>query len=394
MSFSQQSVNILVARYASDFLMVSPVIMGNLVGLYFGVSLAMRPVTGPLQAKLNNRNLLIFVYITGGIVNLGYALFDNTAAFVTFRILQGMQYAFMGSLVMTMAVDSLPREKIVSGIAMYTLGGAVMQTIAPNFGLWLRDLGPKIKEGLEGVRLGYQFAFFFAAAMLAIAVIPLFMMKPAKVTSAGSANKEPWYKTIISKHTISVALLVILTRMATSGYRSYIDPFAQEVGIPNIGLFSTASAIAMICTRPISGRLMDRIGMKKTLPVAMIILAAALVVIAKSKSLPMVLFGGVLASLGDGFINPGVNALGIQTETPDRRAIASNTLYAGIDCGSWLGPVWGGMVVNYSSYSMAMLSGIAPLAVAFIVFFLIMPRFERRQKEIEAIRIEAAQDNP
>ena len=389
MSFSQQSVNILIARYASESLGASPVIMGNLVGLYFGVSLAMRPVTGPLQSRLDKRKLLIMVYATGGIVNLGYALFNTTAAFVTFRVLQGMQYAFMGSLVMIMAVDSLPREKVVSGIAMYSLGGTVMQTIGPNFGLWLRDLGPKIKTGAEGVLLGYRFAFFFASGMLLVAIVPLLLMRYKRPVGDDAARSEPWYKTIISRRTIPMVFTVILTHLAISGYRNYMDPFAQEVGIPSIGLFATTSAIAMLCTRPISGRLMDKIGMKKTLPAAMVVLAASLIVISQSRSLPMVLFGGFLSSLGNGFINPGLNALCIQMEPASRRAVASNTLYAGIDFSSWLGPVMGGMVVKYSTYSNAILAGLIPLFLAFIVFFLVMPRFERRQKEIETLRIQS-----
>ena len=149
MSLSQQSVNILIARYARESLGVSDMLMGNLVGLYFGVALAMRPIAGPLQMRLNRRNLLIAVFSTGAIVNLGYASFNTTGAFVVFRIIQGIQYSFMGSLTMIIAVDSLPKERVASGVAMYGLGSTVMQTIAPNIGLWLRDLGPKIKEGAE-----------------------------------------------------------------------------------------------------------------------------------------------------------------------------------------------------------------------------------------------------
>lgn len=383
MSFSQQSINILIARYATDSLGVSPVVMGNLVGLYFGVALAMRPVAGPLQTRLNKRNLLIAVYSTGGLVNIGYALFNTTAAFVTFRIIQGVQYAFMGSLIMILVVDCLPRERVASGVAMYSLGGIVMQTIGPNLGLWLRDLGPKIREGAEGVALGYQFAFFFAAIIMLLAVVPLAMIKYSEEAKADAANTEPWYKTIISKHTIPMTVVIILAQIANTGYRSFLDPFAREAGIPSIGLFSTTTAIVMLCTRPITGRIMDRVSMKKVIPVGMALIAAALLVIAKSRTLPVVLAGAVLSALGNGFVNPGLQAMCIQTETPARRAVASNTLYAGIDLSGWVGPIWGGMVVSYSTYSTAIVSGLIPLGAALILFLIVIPGFMRRQKEIE-----------
>ena len=382
MSLSQQSVSILIARYATESLGVSPVVMGNLVGMFFAVSLAIRPIAGPLQAKLNKKNLLIAVYFTGGIVNLGYALFNTTAAFVTFRAIQGIQYAFMGSLTMILAVDSLPREKMASGVAMYGLGGIVSQTIGPNFGLWLRDLGPKLAEGPEGVALGYKLAFYFATIILAVAVIPLMMIR-YKETAEKLVNKEPWYKTIFSKHTLPMTLVVVLSNIATAGYRSYLDPFAQEAGIPNIGLFATTTAIVMLCTRPFSGRVMDRVSMKKILPIAMALTAVSIVMISSSRTLPMVLAGAVVASIGNGFVMPGLQAMCIQTETPSRRAVASNTLYAGADLAGWAGPVWGSVVINYANYSTAILSGLIPLGLAFICFFLFMPGFTRRKAEVE-----------
>jgi predicted MFS family arabinose efflux permease len=383
MSLSQQSVNILIARYATDSLGVSPVVMGNLVGLYFGVALGMRPIAGPMQTKLNKRNLLVAVYFTGGIVNLGYALFGSTTAFIVFRILQGMQYAFMGSLTLILAVDSLPRERVASGIAMYSLGGIVSQTIGPNFGLWLRDLGPKLAEGQEGVTLGYRLAFCFASCVLAIAVVPLLMIK-YDAKREDLANTEPWYKTIISRHAIPITIVLILVNIATSGYRSYLDPFAQEAGIPRIGLFATVSAITMLCTRPISGRIMDRVSMRKILPVAMVVSGISLLAISYSRTLPMVLAGAAIASIGNGFLMPGLQAMCIQTEPPSRRAVASNTYYGGADLAGWVGPVWGGMVTNYYSYSTAIMSGLVPLGLALLCFLLIMPGFARRQKEIES----------
>ena len=384
LSLSQGSVNILIARYARESLGVSDVMMGNLVGLYFGVALAMRPVAGPLQTKLNKRNLLIFVYFTGGIVNLGYAMFNTTEAFIAFRVIQGIQYAFMGSLIMTIAVDSLPKEKVASGVAMYGLGGIVMQAIAPNVGLWLRDLGPKLREGQEGLTLGYQLAFYFAAGILILAVIPLFMIDYKKATKEEMADVGAWYKNIISRHTIPMTIVVILAGVATSGYRSYLDAFAYEVGIPNIGLFATTTAIVTLLARPFSGKIMDKYSMKLVLPIGMTMIAVALVVISNSRTLPVILIGAVISSFGNGIVTPGLQAMCVQTEAPRRRAVATNTLYAGIDLGLYIGPVWGGVVVSHYSFSATILSGLIPLALALIFFFLFMPGFMRRKKEIES----------
>ena len=384
LSLSQGSVNILIARYAGESLGVSPVVMGNLVGLYFGVALAMRPVAGPLQTKLDKRKLLIAVYLTGGIVNLGYAFFNTTAAFATFRVIQGIQYGFMGSLIMTIAVDSLPQERMASGVAMYGLGGTIMQAIAPNIGLWLRDMGPKLRDSAEGLTLGYRMAFVFAASILALALIPLIIMPYKKASKEEIASTGAWYKNIISKHTLPITLVVILAGTANSGYRSFLDAFANEVGIRNIGLFSTTTALVMLFARPLSGWIMDRHSMKKVLPIGMAFIGVALVVISNSRTLPVILIGAALASFGNGFVTPGLHAMCVQTEGPNRRAVATNTLYAGIDLGQYMGPVWGGIVVARYDFSVSILSGIIPLFLAFIFFLIFVPGWTRRKEKIES----------
>ena len=383
LSLSQGSVNILIARYARESLGVSDVIMGNLVGLYFGVALAMRPVAGPLSTKLNKRNLLISVYLTGGIVNLGYAMFNTTAAFVAFRVIQGVQYGFMGSLIMTLAVDSLPKEKMASGVAMYGLGGTVMQAIAPNIGLWLRDMGPKLMDGAEGLTLGYRMAFIFASIIMALALIPLIIMPYKKASKEEIASTGAWYKNIISKHTLPITLVVILAGTANSGYRSFLDAFAYEVGIPNIGLFSTTTALVMLFARPLSGRIMDRRSMKSVMPIGMGLIAIALVIISYSRTLPVILIGAVIISFGNGFVTPGLHAMCVQTEVPHRRAVATNTLYAGIDLGQYLGPVWGGIVVSQYNFSVSILSGLIPLALSFVFFLIFIKGWTRRKEEVE-----------
>jgi MFS family permease len=87
--FAHFSVNTLVATYATH-LGAAPVVMGLLTGMFFAVSLAMRPVSGPMVTKIDKRILVIGVFALGGVVNLGYALFHSIPAFIFFRFFNGV----------------------------------------------------------------------------------------------------------------------------------------------------------------------------------------------------------------------------------------------------------------------------------------------------------------
>ena len=117
LSIAHFSINPLVASYALH-LGASAFIMGLLTGLFFGVALSMRPVSGPVITKYDKRKLMILVFIIGGVANIGYALFDSISAFIIFRLIHGLQYALVGSLTMTLAGDNLPREKMASGMGI------------------------------------------------------------------------------------------------------------------------------------------------------------------------------------------------------------------------------------------------------------------------------------
>jgi len=381
LSLASQTTGILIARYATDVLGVSIVVMGSLVGLNLGVALAMRPISGPLQVKLNKRNLLVAVFITAATANLGFAMFNTTSAFVALRVVQGVQFAFQGSLTMTLAVDSLPQERMASGLAMYTLGGTVSQMIAPNFGLWLRDLGPKLVEGPQGTVLGYKLAFFFAAGILALGIIPVLLYKYTKAEGSIS-NTGVWYKNIISLHALPMTMIIVLSGLSSAGYRQFLDPFSAERGIKNIGLFSTTTALVLLVARPMVGRIIERIGMRKIFPMAMSVTLASLLVISTSNTLPMVLLGAALASLSNAFTGPGMQSMCLQSETRARRAVASNTIYAGNDLSGYIGPLLAGIVAQQSSYSTAIMSGTIPCVLSVICFFLIQPGYQRRQNEL------------
>ena len=159
LSLAHSSISTLVSTYAT-YLNAGALLMGLLTGLFFGVSLAVRPLTGPLSTKLNKRTLMISVFALGVFVNIGYALFPSIPMFVFFRFFHGMQYSLMGSLIMTVAGDSLPREKLASGMGVYSVGGAVMIAIAPGIGVALLNLGTVLRDA----GFGFKLVFLFGAA--------------------------------------------------------------------------------------------------------------------------------------------------------------------------------------------------------------------------------------
>jgi MFS family permease len=372
------SVNPLVASYTRH-LGQDAVMMGLLTGMFFGISLAMRPVAGPVTTKIDKRKLMIMVFALGGIVNLGYAIFHSLPMFVLFRFLTGVQYSLVGSLIMTLAGDNLPRGKLASGMGIYGLGGAIGMAMGPTIGINLLKLGTNIMSESAG----YTMVFLFAAIIFSLAVIPSFILQPDKKTKEDILSTGVWYKNIASVHAIPTTIVMFFLVIAYSLYNTYMVEFAREQGIAGISSFYTVLALVLIISRPMSGWLTDKFGIAKILFPALILFAISFIIVGFSSSIGTILAGAVIAAIGYGSSQPALLSMCIQSVTPLKRSVASNTIYMGIDLGFFLGPLFGSMVYEMFNYSDMFKSGFVPVFIAVICFILMLPVYYRRRKELE-----------
>ena len=389
LQMSNFATSTLVSTYAT-FLGAAPTLMGFLTGMFYGISLVLRPVAGPVQTRMNHRKLMIAVFVLGCIVNAGYTFFHSIPMFLAFRVLHGVQYAFFGSLSMTIAADSVPDEKLASGLGIFALSGAVSQAIAPQLGISLVAWG----MAQRGEDFGYTVLFAFGTVMLVLGLIPLLIMRDGKRerAPAAAAAEGKWYQQIISRHAIMPAVVMMLIMMSFSNFNGFMVPFGAELHIDNIGIFFTVFAGAMLVIRPIGGWLSDKLGLRNVLLPAIALFCVSFLVIGSATAIPMILVGAILAAVGFGTGNPMTQALSVQTETRARRAVASNTLYVGMDIGFFMGPLLGGIIRDVmGSYKAVILGGSVPLAVALVIFIAGWPACARRMAEVR--EIEAAEQS-
>ena len=376
---SHSSVNPLVASY-TQHLGTSVQVMGLLTGMFFGVSLAMRPVAGPATTKLDKRKLLILVFSLGCTANLGYALFHSVPMFVAFRFINGVQYSLVGSLIMTLAGDNLPPHKIASGMGLYGVGGAIGTAAAPSIGIALLDLGTKLRD--EG--FGFTLVFLFAALILGLAIIPSVILHPDKKSKADIASTGAWYKNIFTVHAVPIAIVMLLLMSANSLYNTYMVEYAKELNITGINSFYLVLACTLAVTRPLSGYITDKFGVGKIMFPAMALYAVSFFIIGSAGSLTVILIGAVVAALGMGASQPTLQAMCIQSVTPLKRGVATNTLYIGIDLALFGGPFLGSVVYDLDNYATMFKSASVPVVLGMVVFALILPIYYRRRKVLEA----------
>ena len=213
-----------------------------------------------------------------------------------------------------------------------------------------------------------------------LATLAAFLIPSRKPTAEEKAVIGKWYRNILAGETITSALLLCLISISSILYTTYMVPYASELGIGSIGVFFTVYAVVLLFSRPFFGKLSDRLGMGTVIIPSLAVFALSFLAVGLGRSLGMMLLGAVLGALGYGALNPIIQTLCIRTVPPERRGVASNTQYFGMDLGFFLGPLLGGLLYSvFGRYSaMYLLGGIAPLVLALVLFLLIWGKLKQR----------------
>jgi MFS family permease len=395
-----------IASYAK-YLGAGLTLAGFLTGMFYGVALAMRPVSGPMITRLDKRKLMLGVFGLGAAANLGYALFPSVPMFILFRFLNGAQYSFVGSLILTRIGDSLPSDKMASGMGIYGVSGSIGMAIAPAVGGWLRDYGVS-KYGELG---GYRLLFLYSMTIMLLALIPCAISSPdaprrvgidkaglqpgraARDSGHHSGNSRKWYKDICAVEALPVAVVMLFLIMAYSVFSAYIVEFVKERGIGGLdayvtgaltddgsgaaGAFFAVQAAALIIFRPLMGGLSDKYGTRIALP-SIALFAAGFFIVGTARALPMLLIGAVVSAAGYGAAQPMVQAMSMRIVPRERRGVSSNTLYIGMDLGFFLGPLFGGMTAKYGGgYGATFYFAAVPAILGAAAFIAALPGYKK-----------------
>lgn len=376
MGMSQFMMNTLVPKYAY-FLGCEASVVGLVTSTFALTALAIRPLAGPTMDYINKNRLLTIAYgtITLAIVICGFS--RDVTMLVAARLIHGLGVAFAAPLCLALASNLLPDRKIASGLGVFYLGSVIAAAIGPASGLWLADL------------IGYNAVFFICSGIMFLSFLLSLLLKNEK--NSCPAHFSITLRQIVAPEVIRSALVLFFMSLAHSS-SSFIAIYGAALGVKEIGLYFTASAVVMLVVRPLAGRIADRYGVGKTVIPGLVIFACSLALLSFCRSLPMFLAAGALSALGYGFSQPIIQTLNMQLVPRERRGVAGNTNYMGIDLGILAGPTLAGFVVSsvksgtgdeILGFSWMYRVMIIPVLLAVAVFAFCRKRLYEKIKEIQ-----------
>jgi MFS family permease len=368
----------------ADYLGAAATIVGLVTGLFGATALIFKMVSAPAIDSFNRKYVLLGSILLLFLSFVGYYVTKSVPMLIVSRLITGAALAFIPTTCMTIASDSLPVEKMSTGIGYFALGTAVCMAAAPALGLMLKGV------------FGYNNTFGILAIFMLITIAFATTLK----TSYRPVNKfKITWSSIFAKEAAVPALVIFFVSMPFNVIMSFLVLFGNlvlfgkaQVANSSMGTFFTVYALSMIFSRPLIGKLADKFGSVKVIIPSMLSFAVAFLIISFSKSLPMFLLAGFVSAFGYGGCQPALQAVCMKSVPVERRGAASCTSYIGSDVSNIVGPVLAGAVIvhlgsNIAGYVNMWQLMVIPIGIAMLVTIVYRKQINHAGKFIASPRV-------
>ena len=312
-------------------------VIGWIIGLSTIASLLIRPFSGIALDKFGRRGVLL---VGGGItllVTLAYMWVPIVGIILALRFFHGLGWGAVSTASSTVATDVIPKTRFGEGMGFFSLSSSLAMAIAPGVGL-------SIMTDYHITGLALSSAGFGVIAML----LALFIRyRPVEKQDAGKKEKKAPYE----RSSIRPSVIMFFVTASYGSITGFISLYAIDCGITNIGFFFLIFAVAMVISRPLFGRLIDRIGFSAAIYPGLILLVAAMTLLSQATALPVFLIAAFLYGIGFGAAQSSLQTMSVIDAPSDRFGAANATFFTGFDGGIGFGAVIAGIAASAWGYS-------------------------------------------
>lgn len=330
-------------------------LVGIVSGMFALTALAVRPISGPAIDAWNKKVLYLVTISMNAFVMFGYGISPNIGMIIFFRLLHGISNGTSAALCLTMATESLPTEKISSGIAVYMLSTVLASAVGPGLGLSIAE------------KYGYETTFYIAGILTAVAVLI-----GTRLDYSGVKSKPLKIRldTIIAKEAVIPAVIITVMQFAAGTISSFLVLMVTDRSIKGISTYYTINALAMVASRPIAGKIADKYGPAMALYPTLFLFAVNLIMLAFCNSTMILWTSAIINAFGYASFYSILQAQAMKLTPPERRGAGSSTCYIGTDIGAFCGPALAGIIANTFGYVVMYLYGLIPLCICAIILCL------------------------
>ena len=344
--------------YLSTVLGTSDIIAGLSTTLITVTAILIRPFSGIIIGHVGRKNVLIASIALIAVSMISYGVFTIVMVILIWRLINGIGWGLSTTVTHTIVADIVPKRRFAEAIGYFSLTISLAVAIAPALSVALLQ-----HIGIIPVVVAASIATIISL------VISIIMKDQEPPKSEG--KKKFVLNDFIDIRALLPSGMMFMISCSYASVATFIAMHAMEVGVSNVYFYFIIYSVVTILSRPVIGRIIDRIGFFMPCILAALSVMVALMTIAFSTSVWVFCIGGIFGGLGIGTCMGAFQTMSVAAVAPERRSVATSTFLTSIDGGFGLGALIGGIIANAIGYVyMYVAVAMLPLAVAIIITIL------------------------
>lgn len=285
------------------------------------------------------------------------------------RFLHGVTLGIASTAAGTIIAQIVPMARKGEGIGYFSLSTTIATAIGPFIGLYMSQ--------------NSSFEMIFTLSLI-LGVISLFVswfvtVPPVEAPPDTVITKGFKTSNYIEPKAVPIATITLIAGLCYSSVLSFISFYADFRDLIEAAtFFFLVYSIAILISRPFTGRLMDVKGANYVMYPAIAIFAVGLLLLSTAQTSFTFLLAGFLIGLGFGNIQSTTQAVAVKLTPTHRMGLATSTFFIFMDAGLGFGPYLIGFIISITGFSQlyAILSAVA--AAMLIFYYLLYGRKEHR----------------
>lgn len=353
-----------MAPFAVEQYGASASMAGLVSGIFIIGTLSARLGTGRVIESIGSRRILLIGIILSVISVALYFIANSLPIILLVRFIHGIGLGIASTATGTMIAQIIPPSRRGEGIGYFSMSSVLATAIGPFFGIYLS----------QHVDFKWLFVFSLILGVIGLAMFFFVEKRPEEEPQEmiETKNEPKGIANYIELSALPIAAITLLAGIGYSGVLSFLSFYAKETNLVDAAsFFFLIYAIAILLSRPFSGKMLDRKGGTFVVVPSLILFAAGLLLLSQTHTGFILLAAGAIIGLGFGNFQSCAQAMALIGVPIKRMGIATSTFYIFLDFGFGFGPYFLGNVATAYGYRdlYMILSGL--IVIALLLYLLI-----------------------
>ncbi|QCR31770.1 MFS transporter [Lysinibacillus sp. SGAir0095] len=314
---------------------------GLAVGIYVIMALVARLFAGKIVDVMGRKKILIIAAVIFFLAVIAYQFATTFNLFMVVRGIHGFTFGLLMTATNAIMADVVPDERRGEGTGYYATAMNLAMATGPFIGLFM-------------LRVTTFDMFVWILVFAAFCnLLGIFLKVPP--TNSPHVNQKVKLRFSISdmfeKRALPIAICMFTLALGYSSLLSFLASYTEEIGYGEIATyFFVVYAVALVLTRPVTGRLFDLLGENKLTYPMLVLLVIGYFVLSQASTGWMILLASALIGIGYGTVQSNYLAIAIKEAAKNRKATATSTFFILMDLAIGVGPYLYGVLLGYMSY--------------------------------------------